>query len=310
MGKKILTATAVAVFVLSLLLMPARFSAAVSEGLALCLRAVIPSLFLFLCAAELIRRLRLFGRFTRRTGRLLYPLHLPPTVMPCLLLGAVCGFPVGAREIAAARQEQTLSQRQAAYALSLCSGASPAFLAAFIGERLFGNAGHGLLIWGISLVCSLLVNGLLCKKALVGESTRGTFPPMTEMPPLFPTLLVSIRAAARTLFSVCALIVFFSALSTVLAGLIPSVSESLSALLFGLIEMTGGLNFLSTPSPIGAALCAGLTAFGGLSITAQTMLLARQAGIPLRPYLIGRVLTAALSALLCFIVFFAISGTY
>lgn len=310
MGKKILTATAVAVFVLSLLLMPARFSAAVSEGVALCLRAVIPSLFLFLCAAELIRRLRLFGRFTRRTGRLLYPLHLPPTVMPCLLLGAVCGFPVGAREIAAARQEQTLTQRQAAYALSLCSGASPAFLAAFAGERLFGNAGHGLLIWGISLVCSLLVNGLLCKKALVGEPTRGTFSPMTEMPPLFPTLLVSIRAAARTLFSVCALIVFFSALSTVLAGLIPSVSESLSALLFGLIEMTGGLHFLSTPSPIGAALCAGLTAFGGLSITAQTMLLARQAGIPLRPYLIGRVLTALLSALLCFIVFFAISGTY
>lgn len=310
MGKKILTATAVAVFVLSVLLMPARFSAAVSEGVALCLRAVIPSLFLFLCAAELIRRLRLFGRFTRRTGRLLYPLHLPPTVMPCLLLGAVCGFPVGAREIAAARQEQTLSQRQAAYALSLCSGASPAFLAAFAGERLFGNAGHGLLIWGISLVCSLLVNGLLCKKALVGEPTRGTFPPMTEMPPLFPTLLVSIRAAARTLFSVCALIVFFSALSTVLSGLIPSVSESLSALLFGLIEMTGGLTFLSAPSPLSAALCAGLTAFGGLSITAQTMLPARQAGIPLRPYLIGRVLTALLSALLCFIVFFAISGTY
>lgn len=310
MGKKIVTVLLLTVFVSALLTMPARFSAAVSEGVALCLRAVIPSLFLFLCAAELIRRLRLFGRLTRRTGRLLYPLHLPPTVMPCLLLGAVCGFPVGAREIAAARQEKALTERQAAYALSLCSGASPAFLAAFAGERLFGRAGHGLLIWGISLVCSLTVNGLLCKKALVGEPTRGQFMPMTEMPPLFPTLLTSIRAAARTLFSVCALIVFFSSLSTVLAGLIPALGDGLAALLFGLMEMTGGLTFLSTPSPLSAALCAGLTAFGGLSITAQTMLFARQAGIPLRPYLVGRALTALFSAILCFAVFFVISGTY
>ena len=310
MGKKILTVLAVAVFVLSVLLMPDRFSAAVSEGVTLCLRSVIPSLFLFLCAAELIRRLRLFGRLTRRTGRLLYPLHLPPTVMPCLLLGAVCGFPVGAREIAAARQENALTKRQAAYALSLCSGASPAFLAAFVGERLFGGAGHGLLIWGISLVCSLTVNGLLCKKALSGEPTQGAFSPMTEMPPLFPTLLTSIRAAARTLFSVCSLIVFFSSLSTVLAGMIPVLRESPAALLFGLVEMTGGLTFLSAPSPLSAALCAGLTAFGGLSITAQTMLFARQADVSLLPYLVGRALTAVLSAILCFAVFFLISGTY
>jgi ABC-type cobalamin transport system permease subunit len=74
--------------------------------------------------------------------------------------------------------------------------------------------------------------------------------------------------------------------------------------------MTGGLTFLSTPSPMSAALCAGLTAFGGLSITAQTMLFARQAGIPLRPYLVGRALTALFSAILCFAVFFVISGTY
>lgn len=310
MLKKIAIVLTVCAFVLALLLMPARFSAAVSEGVSLCLRAVVPSLFLFLCAAELIRRLRLFGRLTRRIGRLLKPLHLPSTVMPCLLLGAVCGFPVGAREIAAARQERALSAKQATYALSLCSGASPAFLAAFAGDRLFGSAGHGLLIWGISLICSLLINGLLCRRMLADEPTQGHFSPMTEMPPLFPTLLASIRAAARTLFSVCALIVFFSSLSTVLAGLIPTLSEDLAALLFGLLEMTGGVSLLSVPSPLGAALCAGLTAFGGLSITAQTMLFARQAGLSVRPYLVGRLLTALAAAAVCFVVFFVISGTY
>lgn len=310
MFKKLLTVVLVCAFVLALLLMPARFSAAVSEGVSLCLRAVIPSLFLFLCAAELIRRLRLFGRLTRRIGRLLQPLHLPPTVMPCLLLGAVCGFPVGAREICAARQERALTNKQASYALSLCSGASPAFLAAFVGERLFGSAGHGLLIWGISLISSLLVNGWLCRRVLTGEPTHGNFSPMTAMPSFCPCLLSSIRAAGRTLFSICALIVFFSSLSTVLAGLIPSLTEGLSALLFGVIEMTGGIAFLSCPTPFAAALCAGLTAFGGLSITAQTMLFARQAGLSIRPYLLGRLLSALLAAGLCFVVFFAISGTY
>lgn len=310
MLKKILTVLLLSVFVLALLILPDRFSAAVSEGVSLCLRSVVPSLFLFLCAAGLIRELRLFGRLTRRTGALLRPLHLPPTVMPCLLLGAVCGFPVGAKEICAARQERSLTAKQASYALSLCSGASPAFLGAFVGERLFGSAGLGLLIWGISLLCSLLVNALICRHALTGEPTKGQFSPMTALPPLFPALLSAIRGAARTLFSVCALIVFFSSVSSVLAGLLPYLSDHLSALLFGLIEMTGGIALLAAPSPLAAALCAGLTTFGGLSITAQTMLFAKSAGLSLRPYLWGRALSALLAAGLCFCVFSALSGTY
>ncbi len=310
MLKKFLTVLLIAAFVFALLLMPERFSAAVSEGLRLCLQSVVPALFLFLCTAELIRKLRLFGRFTRRFGRLLHPLHLPPTVMSCLVLGAVCGFPIGAKEICTARQEKILTERQAAYALSLCSGASPAFLAAFVGERLFGQSSLGILIWGISLFSSLLVNGALCRKALVGQPTIGQFPVMTEMPPLFPSLLSSIRNAGRTLASICSLILFFSSVCSVLAGLVPALNDNLSALLFGLIEMTGGIAFLSSPSPVAAALCAGLTTFGGLSITAQTLLFAKQAHLPIRPYLLGRTLSALLSAALSFVVFFAISGTY
>ena len=310
MLKKFLTVVLIAGFVFALLLMPERFSTAVTDGLRLCLQSVVPSLFLFLCAADLIRNLRLFGRFSRRFGRLLHPLHLPPTVMTCLILGAVCGFPVGAKEICAARQENAITPRQAAYALSLCSGASPAFLATFVGQRLFGNSALGILIWGISLLSSLLVNGILCRKALQGQPTAGRFCAMTEMPPLFPSLLSSIRNAGRTLASICSLILFFSSVCSVLAGLLPSLGINLSALLFGLIEMTGGIAFLSSPSPLAAALCAGLTTFGGLSITAQTLLFAKQAHLSIRPYLLGRTLSALVSATLSFVVFFLISGTY
>lgn len=310
MFKKFLTVLLIAAFVFALLVMPDRFSAAVSEGLGLCLQSVVPALFLFLCAAELIRNLRLFGRFTRRFGQLLRPVHLPPTVMPCLVLGAVCGFPIGAKEICALRQEKNLTERQAAYALSLCSGASPAFLAAFVGQRLFGNSTLGILIWAISLFSSLLVNGALCRRALIGQPTAGHFSAMTEMPPFFPSLLSSIRNAGRTLASICSLILFFSSVCSVLAGLVPSLGDPLSALLFGLIEMTGGISFLSAPTPLAAALCAGLTTFGGLSITAQTLLFAKQVHLPIRPYLLGRTLSALLSAALSFVVFFLISGTY
>ncbi len=310
MLKKFVTVLLIAAFVFALLLMPERFSVAVSGGLRLCLQSVVPALFLFLCTAELIRSLRLFGRFTRRFGRLLRPLHLPPTVMPCLILGAVCGFPIGAKEICAARQEKSLTERQAAYALSLCSGASPAFLAAFVGARLFGKPALGILIWGISLLSSLLVNGALCRKALQGQPTTGRFSAMTEMPPLFPALLSSIKNAGRTLASICSLILFFSSVCSVLAGLFPMLNSNLSAFLFGLIEMTGGIAFLSSPSPLSASLCAGLTTFGGLSITAQTLLFAKQARLSIRPYLLGRTLSALLSATLSFVVFFSISGTY
>ena len=60
MLKKFMTVLLIAAFVFALLLMPERFSVAVSEGLRLCLQSVVPALFLFLCTAELIRCLRLF----------------------------------------------------------------------------------------------------------------------------------------------------------------------------------------------------------------------------------------------------------
>ncbi len=310
MLKKALTVFLVMAFVAALLALPERFAAAVSEGVNLCLSAVVPSLFLFLCAAELIRRLRLFDGLSRRGGALLRYLHLPPSVMPCLLLGLVCGFPVGAREICAARRERRLSVKQAAYALPLCAGASPAFLGALIGQRLFGKASLGLVLWGLSLLCSLLVNALLCRRALAGEPTQRYTPVGDELPPLFPTLLTAVGQAARTLFSVCALIVFFSSVSSVLAGLLPPLPEALTALVLGLIEMTSGVTQLSMPSAVAAALCAGLTAFGGISVTAQTMLFAKAAAVPIRPYLWGRLLAAGLSAALSFFVFFLLSGTY
>ncbi len=278
-------------FILLLLLFPQAFGTAVDESIHLCLTSVVPSLFLFLCACELLRRQNLISNR--------FPLLQP------LLLGVVCGYPVGAKEVCSATQNKRMTRTEASQVLPLCSGASPAFLASFVGVRLFGGAGYGLLIWLTQLLCSLTVHFLLHRTFSLSPRLYSAKP----SPPFWETLLLSIRSAASTLFSVCSLILFFASLSSVIASVFPSAPQEVRAFLFGLVEMTSGLSHLSLPSPLTAALCAFLTAFGGVCITAQTLLFTQQQGISLRPYLKAKALTALLSAGVSFLVFFLIFGS-
>ena len=97
-----------------------------SEGIDLCVRTVIPSMFPFLVLSIFLtgQMFSLRLRWLRPLGRLL---HLPENAEVIFLVGLLGGYPMGAQCIRQAYDTGGLSRPDAQRMLCFCSNAGPAF---------------------------------------------------------------------------------------------------------------------------------------------------------------------------------------
>ena len=125
--KKILTA-GLAGFVMVLLIVDGQAALqSASEGIALCLRTVIPSLFPFLFLCSLITA-SLWGEKIPWLRRISKRLGIPKGGESLLLSAFLGGYPAGAQMIGTLFQEGKLNRQEAQRLLPLCNNAGPAFL--------------------------------------------------------------------------------------------------------------------------------------------------------------------------------------
>ena len=146
-------AAGVLLFVAALTCFPSIGIAGAKIGTSLCLETVIPSLFPYMLACDLLFRLVSSARRLPRWAPLL-----------CALLFAFTGgFVLGLTSLKALADQGALERRRAEFLLAGCVNAGPAFLISGVGVGLFGSAATGLLLFLslslASLVC-LAVFGL------------------------------------------------------------------------------------------------------------------------------------------------------
>ncbi|MBE6990455.1 MAG: sporulation protein [Ruminococcaceae bacterium] len=267
---------------------------AVRDGLALCARSVIPSLFPFFVAVSCFTSLGL----ARDCGRLLAPLTAP--VLGCsgagsvaFLLGLLGGYPVGGRAVAELYRTGSVDRDEAMHLLAFCNNCGPAFVLGVAGRARFGSMGAGLWLWAIHVAAALLTAQLHRGRGSRSAPLRPDAPALS-LPDAF---LRAVIDGAETMLQVCAFVVFFLAvlrLVTVLTGLSHPA-------LAGAVELTGGISLL-TPDRAGFITAAALLGWGGLSVHCQTVAALRGTDLSLRPQLAGKALQAALSASLAAVV--------
>lgn len=269
---------AVPVFLLSLFLLfiPEPGAVGMRDGLLLCGRAVIPSLFPFLVLTP----------FLAYYGQCIPSFPLIPLTFA---VGMTTGFPLGAVTAAALYENGALDRDTAERALAVCSGSGPAFLVGCAGKALYGSAKIGWVFFGAQLASSLLLYVLFLR----GRHGTGAFPQKAP-----PAAVSAIGDAVPKMLSVCAFVLFFSVLRSYLSALLGalSVPSAISAFSGGLLEMTGGISALSACAGSDVTGCgylplsAFLIGFGGLSVLWQTRAAAESANLSLRYYPIVKLL--------------------
>lgn len=260
------------------------------EGIGLCIKTVIPSLFPFIVLSGLVTG-SLSGRktpFLRWLSRLT---GIPAGAESILLTGFLGGYPLGAQLIGAAQKSGTLHPRDAWRMLAFCSNAGPAFLFG-MAASVFPRLWMGWALWGIHIVSALLVALLLPGKS------RNTASPSPGNP---PGISDALSYAVRTMGTICGWVVLFRVLIVFLDrwfGWLPG--ENLRIALTGLLELSNGCCALGSVENLGLrfVLCAAMLAFGGLCVTMQTVTVAQDTDISL--YLPGKLLQTLFS------VFFAL----
>ncbi len=276
-----------------------------TRGLRLCATTVIPSLFPFMVLSELISS----GGFGARLLRPLFPplrrlLGLSDGGCCALLLGMLCGFPIGARCAIAAYRDGRIDREECERVLCIANNPSSAFLIHAVGVSLWGNHRFGIALYTVVLLASLLT-GIGMHRIGRRTSEKVSLPPSpdTNLPiPCARLFTASVRSAAEGMLLVCAYVVFFSTLLGTLGQILAAwgLPSSVGALLFCLFELSGGVSTASAlPNPLYAALlCAFAAGWSGLSVHCQVLSVCDGTGLSLRPYFLSKLLQGFLCVLL------------
>lgn len=277
MKRKMLTA-GVCLLTFFLLKYPGESLAAAREGMSLWLNTLIPTLLPFLILTGILIHTdgiyKLLSRFTLLWKKLFC---LSPYGAYALILGLLCGYPMGAKIACDLYSSGKISRREGEYLLTFTNNASPVFLLNYLGLQCLKGRINAAFILGILLLsdvlCMLFFRWVvyrnqipeLCPPAASKKETSSTSSPGAAID-------VSIMNGFETITRLGGYILMFSILNAVISHFWPPAIPG-KYLLLGLTEITTGLYQIaltSWPYQLKFICSMTLTAFGGFCIMAQT----------------------------------------
>ena len=279
-----------------------------SRGLRICTSSVIPTLFPFMAVSELMVRSgcgAMLGKRLEAPMRTIFRVSGAGAV--ALLLGAVCGFPVGAATLAGLYRRNEISESEAAHVLCICNYPSSAFMISAVGASLWGDAGIGRALY-LCVLASGAIWGLLCRRRTT-DNTTPYCPRQTQIG--IAVIGEAITSAALSLLYVCAYVAFFSCIVGCLSRVFAAgnMGTGAEALVYSFFELTSGAASASLVANkrLGFILTAAAGAWSGLSVHLQVISVCASEGllIPLRRYFTAKLAQSAIAAALaCAVLFF------
>ena len=319
-------------FLLLILLFPTQARNGASNGLLLWFNVLLPTLLPFMILSDLIRRLhivdKLCNHISSRTGRNLYFLYP-------LLLGLLCGLPLGAKLTAESVRSGQLSRKQGEFLLTVCNNSSIMFLVGYVAEiQLQRPELIGFFLFFIplsSLLAAILQTAFSTFYATLSDTLQqpntiphaqlpGTHPTVIahslktlphrttvaySLSPTFTTpsssFITTVSNSIMDSFTVITQVGGFVILFSVLSEFVLLINSPLTLPLVAALEITIGIRTVcaSTLSPTTMViLSAAAVSFTGLSGIAQTACMLSGTGLSLVRYIISRILSAILISLL------------
>lgn len=301
----ILPAIAFIGFAVLIIIQPEPCKAGCTEGLLLCGRVIIPSLFPFTAGVLFILKSEILQ--CQRINRITFPLFgLDSLSFSVLLLSLVGGYPVGAKLLNSLTAEKRLSPEAAQKMLGFCVNAGPAFVISAVGGGILNSKKAGALLFAAHISATLL----LCLISRPLKPRVICLAPSQKKPlSTADNFVLSVSEAAQSVLTICFFVIFFSSLNAYIEYLSAQFHQ-LKALLY-ITEVTGAVAHTGNIYAISF-----LLGFSGVSVLCQITALLKAFKISLARFLLFRTLHGALSALLVWTVarvfgigVFAISST-
>lgn len=304
---------------------------AAKNGLVLWATAVVPSLFPFFVATELLSHTTLIPWLGKYLSPIMRPIFgIPGEGAFAFLMGMISGYPVGAKIVSDFKEKGICTQEEAERMLAFTNNSGPLFIIGTVGISLFGSSLIGILLLVTHILGCVTVGIILHllakrhqKKGNITSSAKSSLmkgknsnEQSISISSLGEILGKSITNAISTIMLIGGFVVIFSVILSILTqshilsnvsaimaplfSLLKIPKELVNPLLAGIIELTNGVNLVAhvhlKSISTNIILCAFLLGFGGISILLQVFSITSKAGLSLRKYVIGKLLQGCFAA--------------
>lgn len=298
---------------------------AVKSGLSLWANSVVPSLFPFFVATELLMHTNVITLFGNLLNRFMKPLfNIRGEGAFAFIMGIISGYPVGAKIASIFRQNNICSKEECERLLSFTNNSGPLFIIGTVGILMFKNTTIGILLFVTHLLACITVGFIFryWKKdkntflsvsssiSLKQSKKSASFSNLGEI------LAESITSSISTILLIGGFVVIFSSIISIFkaSGLLNSLTILLSPLfqflnidtsfiqgiLTGILEITNGINSISSIAckkiSFNIIFTAFLLGFGGISVLLQVWSITSKTDLSIKPYVYGKLLQGILAA--------------
>ena len=289
----ILTTCAIFFAAFMLIRYPDSAAKGVTDGIELCLRTLIPSVFpfmflsCFLLESGIIRStcevldfigMRFFG--------------LPGCCVPVIFFSMIAGLPVGARLTEELYCKDMITKLQGQRMLFFCMNPGPAFVINVVGDKMLGSSELGVIIYLSLIVSSFLVGVLSVYVWSDGEKTENLCTVSTKAD-IALSVVRAVTQSSRNVFSICAWVVLFSCFIELIKVL--GFSGNTENFLLAITEVTNGCKRCAEIYP--APIIAGIIGFGGLCAHMQVSSSIVSLRLEYKYFISARILNAGVSVL-------------
>ncbi len=306
-------------FTFCLLIFSSNNLSAVKSGLSLWANSVVPSLFPFFVATELLMHTNIVYQLGHILNRYMKPIfNIRGEGAFAFIMGIISGYPVGAKIACNFRQNNICTKEECERLLSFTNNSGPLFIIGTVGILIFKNTTIGVLLFMTHLLACITVGILFrfwkCNKTsyFLIKNTNGKHPSAKSVSfsNLGEVLAESITSATSTILLIGGFIVLFSSILSILkASGILNILASFTSPIFnlfhidtafslptvsGMLEITNGISTISNIAckklSINIILTAFLLGFGGISVLLQVLSITSKTDLSIKPYLFGKLL--------------------
>jgi len=264
---------------------------------------LFPTIFIFFIITDILNNYNFPYYVSKSIGKLISKIyHVPKESAYIIIMSLTSGFPGNSKLIKEQLDNNIINSYDATKLLTMTHFSNPLFIIYTIGINFLHDKKIGIIILIIHFLTNFLI-GYLFRNIYKISNNQASY--KLKKPLSFMALLkISITNTINTLMNVFGIVIFFSLITKTINQYL-NLNPISNVLLNGLLEITNGLSILSTLniSKVSASVISTFfISFGGFSIHMQVMSILSKYQINYYIYLLARVMHAAISSLLVFIV--------
>ncbi|MDD3414300.1 MAG: transporter [Lachnospiraceae bacterium] len=308
MAKKLFIILPILFLLSYLLLCPREAVVASANGLLLWFYTLLPTLLPFMILTNLVNVMRLSDSIVYVLKPILQPLFkISKNGCFILLMGLLCGFPMGGKLCGDFVRQGRISIKEAQYLLTISNMASPAFILSYIfmsSLHIENEIGKYLLciylplfLWAIVARYFFYPDQFILQKDNLS---------VTDLPKInFKIIDQCIMDAFAVITKLGGYLILFSILSSLLQK-VPFLSLPAKNIMILFTEITNGTRVImdtSISTPVKTVLVLTAVNFGGLSFLAQTASMIKDTGLSMKIYIKEKAIISIMTAFLSYILF-------